>query len=386
MRESMLPSRFRSRLVPTALVLLMIPLSGATCPKAKVRVPGAPGGTTVPVSNIYLRTAPDKDPSPYLGRFVPEDTDASEIDESSAMTLPCSKQFKWRYVEAAGSRDEYFLASTGARLSVGIPALADVATPVDVQVGATYKRGAVVRAKYNFTGKMIAEPIDPEALEACCEKASGRCTSRYVSEFIEGTGQIFQGVKRAAGGDATVGVKQVEVGIEIKDGVEWHQTTEFQEPVYFAFKTSRFILPDADQAGGCDGAWVSGRVPGSVDGQQFVGVSEVVESERVARDVARRDARVQAVQYLGEQITAGGRESRLSSGQIDQLRTRMDQEDFIEYTATGVAELVKDRDYCIQEVETPGGLRYKAKVLALLPNSQLEELEQVIANALEKGL
>ncbi len=366
-------------------MLLMIPLSGVGCPK-RVSVPDAPGGTTVPVRNIYLRTAPDKDPSSYLGRFVPEDTDASEVDESAAMTLPCSKHFTWKYIEAAGSRDEYFLASTGARLSVGVPALADVATPVDVQVGASYKRGAVVRAKYEFTGKMIAEPDDPEALEACCEQAAGRCTSRYIGEFIEGKGQIFHGVKRAAGGDATVGVKHVDVGIEIKDGIEWHQTTEFNEPVYFAFKTSRFILPDADQAGGCDGAWVNGRVPGSVDGEQFVGVSEVVESERVAREVARRDARIQAIQYLGEKIVTGGRESRLSSGQIDELRTKLESEDFIEFTATGVAELVKDRDYCIEQVETPGGLRYKAKVLSLLPNSQLDQIEEVIANAIEKGL
>jgi hypothetical protein len=108
--------------------------------------------------------------------------------------------------------------------------------------------------------------------------------------------------------------------------------------------------------------------PRSAQGQHFVGVSEVLDSERAAREAALLDARTQVVRWLGESITTGTLRVQTTTGVGGHLTTALQQQTTLTAAAAGVATLVKDQAWCVEAIGTPAGYRYVAKVLAFLPD------------------
>lgn len=363
-----------------ALLLLFVLVycaSGDAQAKKKSRVPEELQALIERVSagraNFFVRNGFDTDPSEYIGRFVPVDASTLEVDDAMASRTACSEFIETRYVGGGGVQyDEYFNASTAVAASLGIP-MASQAFDLGVDVG--YQGGSVVRVRYTLTGKMIATVEDPDGFAICCEEGAGRCTDLYLGEFLEGTGEIFHLAGQGTGVKAGVRVKGVDAAAEVKDGLQWSRAIAFPNPVYFAFKTTKVPSEWLASFEAC-GSWAD-EVPRSNRGAYFVGLSEVVDSERVARDQALHDARTQVVRFLGERIETGAVEFRATEGAVGDLHTRLDQEDFVRTAADGVARHVKDRAWCVEEHPTPGGTRYAAKVLAYFPETEQEAAIQV---------
>ena len=60
-------------------------------------------GEIQPKKNFFLRPGgPDKDPSSYLGRFIPPGTTDAAVDDAEAMQTQCSQYFQKKVVPAGG--------------------------------------------------------------------------------------------------------------------------------------------------------------------------------------------------------------------------------------------------------------------------------------------
>ena len=215
----------RQRIQRVALALAMVWLGG--CRKAAI--PTAP--SLAPSHNVYLRTGFDTDPSPYLGRFLPEGL--AELDESSGMQLACSEHISWRYVKAGGVQTtEVLHTSLDTRAGLGMAGVGAVSAGVE--------HTRAVRVSYTLTGKMVSTIDDPAAFDACCKAQPDQCTTRMLGEFLQGTGSVDVEVARGSGVDAEALslVRPVSAGVHVADGVAWRRAVVFSEPVYFAFKAT----------------------------------------------------------------------------------------------------------------------------------------------------
>ena len=316
-------------------------------------------------NNFFYRNTPDTDASPYIGRFVPDGTAALDVDDALSVSTSCSEFISHRVVGGGDVQyDEYFNASTSVATKLGVPKLVDLGADV------SYDGGTIVRVRYTLTRKMVAETTDHEALADCCAAAPGRCTNLYLGEFIEGTGEVFQMVGSATDVDVGIGNGDFSVGTEVKDGMAWSRSVAFTKPVYFAFKTTELLdgtIPEEylKQFEPC-GDWRT-LLPTSTRGQYFVGLSEIVASEKLAREMGRRDARVQAVEYLGDRVRSGNMESTVTGGMLQQLQSMFQQESITETQTEGVASLVKDMAWCVEPQRRNSG--YKVWVLSFFPHS-----------------
>lgn len=326
-----------------------------------------------PRANIYMRLSFDTDPSLYIGRFIKNGTHAP--DEAAAMKTTCSEFVDYRVVDAGGTRrTELFEASREARLALGVPSLLGGEGELD------YDR--MVYVSYEETTKMIADVSDPAAFEACCKRAPDQCTDRYVGGFIAGTGAVYVAQGLDAGADAKFVVEGVPVETATKQGVKWQRAMEFDNPVYFALQVTD-TWPEGESAGPAlladDCSWVD-EVPKTSQGYYFVGFSELMMSERSAREAAMRDARVQAVRWGAEALVSGTHQATGTGGpDIQNLSSWMEEESNLEAASEGVASMVKDERWCVTQTDTPGGVRYEARVLAFLPNASADALVDQVA-------
>jgi len=316
-------------------------------------------------NNFFYRNTPDTDASPYIGRFVPDGTSALNVDDALSVSTACSEFITHRVVGGGEVQyDEYFNAATSVAAKLGVPKL------VDLGANVAYDGGTIVRVRYTLTRKMVAETTNHEALADCCAAAPGRCTNLYLGEFVEGTGEVFQMVGSATDVDVGIGSGDFSVGTEVKDGMAWSRSVAFTKPVYFAFKTTELLdgmIPEEflKQFEPC-GDWRT-LLPTSTRGQYFVGMSEIVASEKLAREMGRRDARVQAVEYLGDRVRSGNMESTVTGGMLAQLQSLFQQESITESQTEGVANLVKDMAWCVEPQRRNRG--YKVWVLSFFPHA-----------------
>ncbi len=344
--------------------------------KAPTHTAANTGPTVVPAANLFLRNAFDTDPSVYIGRFVP-DTTTGPVDESSAMQLTCSQHISHCTVGGGGVvYDELFNASSEAAMRVGVPSI------LGVEAGGGVSSS--VRVRYELTTKMIAEITDPAAFETCCKAAPDQCTGRFVGEFLEGKGAVFFATGQDASMDLGVIANGVAGDLDVKHGVVWQRSVEFPNPVYFAMKTTDNAYggggETAPQAG-C-GDWVNAP-PRSTQGQYFVGLSDPLESERIAREGALLNARTQVVRWVGQAIEAGTISAQTTSGSVSGLSTSLEQQSTLQAASAGVANMVKDEAWCVQAVGTPAGYRYTAKVLAFLPSAVADQAAAAVLGVAE---
>lgn len=325
----------------------------------------------VPKANMYIRGSFDTDPSMYVGRFIPSNSDPKNLDESGAMKLTCSQHISYSKIGAGGvTYDEVYQASSSAAASLNIPTVGAITG------GAS--SGTTVRVKYTLLNKMVADVKDPAAFESCCKAAPDQCTNLYVGEFLEGTGELFYATASGQSAKGGVNVPQAGVEFEMKNGVAWAKSMTFSNPVYFAFKTVNNMYTGAVTSG-C-GDWVNAP-PRSTQGQYFVGISDPMGSEKQARDQALRSGRTQVVQWMGESITAGSQDISLTTGQVTGLQTQLQNQSVVESATSGVASLVKDENWCITQTDTPNGPQFVAKTLMMLPKEQQKAAAEAVIKA-----
>jgi len=321
----------------TATALLAI----GGCDRAS-KVPSGP--SAAPSSNIYLRNSFDTDPSVYLGRFVP--AGAVDLDEGSAMPLLCSQYVAHRFIDAGGVKvTETMNVSTQVAARLGVPMMASVS-------GAG-SNTAEVRVAYTLTGKMVAEITDPAAFDQCCRQSPDQCTSRFIGEFMQGTGAVYRSAAESANVNATGTDPNsgVSGGVSVDHDKNWVQAIEFPNPVYFAFKVTH--TPNMRVASSC-GAWVDAppTQPGYVF---FSGQSRPVRNERSARQQATRRAQWKAMMSVMDPVSAD------VDAEIDPATEENNAE--AQKWAFGMQVV----ESCVERVPGDRGDRYVGRVLGKLP-------------------
>lgn len=305
------------------------------CIKSPIGFGTPQANSLAPSPNVFLRNSFDTDPSSYLGRFMPEGLLA--LDESAGMSLACSEHITWRYVDGGGVKyTEFLQASTEASARIGVPVFAGAK--------GQGSSSSIVRVEYELTGKMIAEIDDPVAFNACCDSSPDQCTTRYVGEFIQGTGSVYhlsdESLTMDAHGNHPAGVGG---DMDFERGISWKRAVEFPNPIYFAFKVAGTGHHQAS-TGTCS-SW--GQSIPAKDGRSYViGVSRESKSETSARNRAITNATVQAA----------------AAGLIE-------YEFYGEELPPGTVTSVNPEDWCVEATETAKGTRYIAKVLAWAPIS-----------------
>lgn len=358
-------SRLLLLLVPATALLLL----GAKKIPHRAVIPETIGPTIVPQANLFLRNAPDTDPSSYIGRFIPDNM--TLFDDTNGSKRTCSRFITQKVVGGGNfARDELFSASASAVASWGLPVIADV----KIGGGTTN----VIRVSYVLTNKMTSDISDPAGFDACCKQYPDQCTGRYLGEFLEGTGTVWHSVSKGAGVTADV-TTQYGIGkLDARFGTTWQSAAEFTTPVYFAFKSVDTGITAVTQ--GC-GSWMD-TPPTSSAGKYFVGTSEPVSTEKEARDRAMLHSRTQAVQYVGVAIQQGQIETATTSGQRSQLASSLTDTAFVESVASGLAAYVKDEQWCVKP-SLDG--RYDTWVLAFLPTEDTAKAAQSLLGAVPKS-
>lgn len=324
-----------------------------------------------PQRGVFIRAGFDDDPSDYIGQFINDDVPEDEIDETRGVQTTCSQYIEYREVNAGGTYDEVYQASRSAGASLGVSPQAQAAG-ASGQAAAGSSDGAMVRVEYTLSKRMRGV-MTPE-YEECCRQNVGGCSGRYLAEFWKGTGELYQFVgteSEFSAGGSVPGVS--ESALEFSDGAAWSRAMSFED-MYFAFTVSDAAIVDQD----C--GWVD-AVPTSDEGVYFVGVSPPAASESAARSLAMREARVQVVQYLGEQIKAS------TATRSSAMEGYLDDEQVIETMAQGVAERVEDDRYCpVETTDSPEGTLYTSRVLAFFPQQEMEAAARESLDKLEESL
>ncbi len=327
---------------------------GAGCSSAPDALPSKGLVMPVPDKSVFLRASFDDDPSSFIGRFLPNNLEVHQIDENQAMKTRCSEFITFKEVRASGSYDEYYNSAREASLGVSVPGVANATAGAGAN--------ATVRVRYQLSKKMRAEVNDQAAFDQCCTAAADQCPDFIIGEFFYGTGEVFQAVGSSAGFDGEASDLTKNAEMSLKDEVAWKRQTTFEE-VYFAFRKQR-VRDNASLAANSDDCSWADNVPTSLDGQYFVGISAPTLSEADARDMAMRNARAQAVRYLGEYITSA---SATTSGAMEGY---LQDEKVVTAVAEGLASRVKDQRWCpAAKSDTPKGTAYTVKVLAFFPKA-----------------
>ncbi|MCC7071300.1 MAG: hypothetical protein IT383_08255 [Deltaproteobacteria bacterium] len=340
-----------------ALALTACPAERKAMGSGTVKLPVKPA--------LFLRITPDGDASPIVGAFVPDEVPDSEVDETSLARTRCSKFIKPNRIPASGSFKEITVASSGAASKIGVKSIANI------DLGGSEAQALLV--KYELLEKMSAD-VDADGLAQCCAAAPDQCTKRYISGAIMADGEYFAATEKATdvGLDATVPVEGVPVTGDVmyQDDLKWQRQAAFKRQ-YFAFTFAR------TGGGGLGGgaakdacAWVN-NVPPSPDGQYFVGVSNPMDTEKLAREDAMRDAREQVVKYLGEYLTEAAASRTSTSGKASDLSTMVQDEKIKTNMAQGLARFVKDQQWCGPDaVAAPSGMKNVMKALAFFSNAE----------------
>jgi hypothetical protein len=317
-----------------------------------------------PSRAIQLRASFDTDPSVYVGRFVPDGASPSEIDENAGMVTRCSKFVHPKVVDSHQEMEETMYVSHKVAVSLGIPVAG---------VSASRDNGDTVRVRYTITRKVQSD-IDADGLVACCRAEPSQCTGKIIGEFLMGSGDILQtrDDSESLGGHATT-PQQIQAGGTFASSSGAKKLSSFKD-VYFAFLTTATPVAGGVQASdSADCSWCD-KVPGSLDGTYFCGLSGDASSEAEARDQAMRNAREQVVKFLSESITVA------SVSQI--LDRALSDTSVVKTASSGIASHVKDQRWCKAEhVASPDGEKVRTKVLAFLPKEDAQSARSAVAEA-----
>ena len=348
----------------------MLALLALACGAPGAR-PGAvptPTGMNLPppTRGIQLRVSFDKDPSVYVGRFIPDTIAPGDIDENVATTTRCSKFVKPKTVDTDQKMEETMFVSRNASAALGIPVVGKLEGSM-----VSHNR---VRVRYSITRK-IQSDVDADGLAQCCKADPSQCSGKMIGEFLMGTGDVLQSTSDTEQvGAAVTTPHQIQASASAGSDDGWKKTTSFKD-VYFAFLTQATPIGLAGgSAAANDCSWCD-TLPGSLDGRYFCGVSGDAVDESSARTLAMRAAREQVVQYLGQAITV--KSATISST----LTGALQNHDVVATAAEGIAAQVKDEKWCKERVPTPDGEKVRARVLAFYPRTAEDAGRGAVAEA-----
>jgi hypothetical protein len=320
--------------------------------------------------SVFVRATFDSDATSLVGTFLPDETDDNDLDESQAARTRCSEFVKVRKVPATGEVEDVMTASSGASAKLGVKSIA--------HLSADHQASNALRVAYASVEKLEAE-VDTKGLSDCCQAAPDQCSKRFISSVIMGDGRIFAAtdVSNDVGADANGALHGAPVDAEVmyKDGLKWERKVSFKHQ-YFAFTVQRSMLGVSaetqakNDAADASCAWAN-KVPKSLDGQYFVGISDPSPTEKIAHDFALRNAREQVIKYLGEFLSSSETSKQTVGGNSAALSAALDDQTTVTAISEGVARMVKDEKWCPAEnIDTPKGQMKVVKVLALFPNEQ----------------
>jgi hypothetical protein len=349
-----------------SFTLVSFAACGGATPPANI-----PAGATSlrlppPSRNIQLRAAFDKDPSVYIGRFVPDSVAPGDIDENAAVVTRCSRYIKPKSVDTQQDMDETMYVSHKASTALGLPIVASIT--------ASSESRDQVRVKYSLT-KKIQSDIDADGLAQCCKADASQCTKTIIGEFLLGTGDVLQSARDTDKASADVHVpKPLSANADYKSDDAWKKTTSFKD-VYFAFLTEAAPMSLGSVAAAPNDCSWCDTLPGSLDGKYFCGVSPTVPEESAGRTLALRAAREQVVQYLGQTISVK------STTTSNALAKALDDHEVVKAASEGIASQVKDEKWCREKVPSPDGEMVRSKVLAFYPKSAEDAGRKAVTDA-----
>ncbi len=332
----------RSITLVSSLVLCSCGLFGTHSPdKQRTQIAAA--------NKVYVRNTFDTDPSIYLGRFVPRGR--VDLDETAAMQLACSTHISYQFIEGGGVK----YAET---MAIGTEVAAKIGIPLVAGGEASAKTVNEVKVEYELTGKMVAKIDDPGAFAECCKAQPDQCTDRYIGEFLQGTGSVYQ--MKSAELDASGqgrGANGVEGSGSASHDQSHERAIEFPNPVYFAFKITE--TPHNRATTSC-GNWVESP-PTEAGYVFFVGASRPVKSEPRARELAERAAMMKAMQSVvsTSEMMADLEEAGDTDG--DAPLPTMDP------AAEKWAKSMQVVESCVEIQPSARGDRYVGRVLGKLP-------------------
>jgi hypothetical protein len=261
------------------------------------------------------------------------------------MPLACSQHFTWRFIDGGGVQvTEELQVSSAVAARLGIPLVA--------QASVDHSAARTARVAYTLTGKMVAEVPDPDALAACCKAQPDQCSDRYVSEFVQGTGEVLHATESATavGGSATTTSASGDAAVAHDQRLT--RATAFPNPVYFAFKITP--TPYTQAAVDTCPEWVD--TPPTADGGIFVvGTGAAAKTETAARNKALTHATTTAIRTAG-----------LTAEAFD-----------------GGPPALRADAWCVTPLSTDKGVRYEAKVLAFLSDAAIADVRARAAAAQE---
>jgi len=344
----------RASRLPLALVLAAGGLLGC----AENKNLGSRTTTLSTKPSIFLRVTPDGDASGIIGAFVPDELADAEVDEASAVRTRCSQHIKPRRLPASGQFNEIAAASTGASGKLGVKSVARV------DIGGQSAEALLVR--YTLLEKLQAD-VDEDNLQRCCAADPSQCSKRYISGALLADGNYYAATDFAAGGGADIEALKlvdalpVDASVVYSSDMKWERKVGFKRQ-YFAFSVQRGLaggLGSSSTAGATpaanDCAWAR-KVPTDLDGIYFVGVSNPMPSEKLAREDAMRDARDQVVKYLGEFLADASASVQKTVGSAADIQVLLDDTRVKESLSAGFARSVKDRE-CWPSSRTPSARR-----------------------------
>jgi hypothetical protein len=318
---------------------------------------------------IFLRASPDGDASQLIGSFLPDEVADADVDEGSAVRTRCSEFIKAKRIPANGEFTEIASASSGASGSIGVKSIAKV------EMGGKTAEALMVR--YSLIEKMDAD-VDEAGLQQCCSTAPDQCSKRYIAGALMADGNYYAATD--ANFDAGVDLEAlklanlpIDASVVYEQDMKWERKVAFKRQ-YFAFNVKKSL------AGGLGGpvvatnpndcSWAN-NVPKDLDGVYFVGVSNPMPTEKLAREDAMRDARDQVIKYLGEFLQEADQSVKKTVGSAADIQVLMDNTQVREAMSGGLAKSVKDQKWCGPiETASPSGMKATMKALAYFPNSE----------------
>ena len=339
--------------------------------------PQLPGPTVLPnAPSLFLRVTPDADASSMIGAFVPDDVPDASIDETKIRVTRCSKFITPATLPASGRVKEIAAASQAASANLGVQGIGKF------DIGGS--RGNAMLVYYDLQEKMQGK-VDADGLGRCCADAPQECSKRYISSAVMGTGGYYAATESANSGGLDAAIPAdlpIDVGVVYQDSMKWERRAQFKRQ-YFAFSfqhTGGGPPSVTTNAGGCE--WAN-NVPTDLDGTYFVGVSNPMPTEKLAREDAMRDAREQVVHYLGEWLAESTASTRKITGSAADLTATFDDTTTKQALSQGLARMVKDRKWCGPELSaTPSGEKSTMKALAFFPTSERAQASRVALQSL----
>ncbi|TNE90824.1 MAG: hypothetical protein EP330_07270 [Deltaproteobacteria bacterium] len=290
------------RLLVAGAVLAALPALAKPAPKAMLNQLAAYFQGT----DVHLQP-PVGEPSPKAGSFItryqtPEgsEPDPKKYGTHEVSVGECTGHLVFKEVTAAEHRESLLKVESGVAAKIGIPG-------TGFSIGGEAGRSTLAGIEWDLTHKMILDSGEAEMIKCCLEE--GQCTDEFISEWWKGTGTLYQARTDKVGVKAllkSLGKANGQIGLSSNSN--FSQATSWDEPMYFAYRTTKLELPTCED-------YLEKHPPGD-DWVSFTGVSKFLDNEQQAEDDAWDHVVDQLVESLGARYDEGSDSAKVIAGDI----------------------------------------------------------------------